>query len=543
MKRSAALWIASLWAAGASAQQFVDLNAKSGLAFRTKNDFRGRKYFPQPLAGGVAVLDYDGDGLLDIFFTNGAKLPELRKADRSFHHCLLRNLGNGGFEDVTERARLAGSDLGFSFGAAAGDFDNDGHPDLFVTNAGANTLYRNQGDGTFRDVTAGSGLNTKPANTLSVHAAWVDYDGDGRLDVAVADYTVWTPATDKRCLRGEQEMYCTPKTYGSVPQRLYRNVGGGRFEDVTVKSGIGSVLGKGMGIGVADYNGDGRMDLFFANDTERNFLFLNQGDGTFKEVGLLWGVAYNDSGATVSAMGADAKDFDNDGRPDIFYNDLMGQIWGLFLNRGGRMFDYVSAGTRVLQLSQPFSGWSAGFVDYNNDGWKDLYSANGDVDNLVAQAAQHDTMFQNVGGKQYQHVSAAMGTDFNRVGFQRGAAFADFNNDGWMDLVVTSLNERPRILMNAGGTGHWLVVGFKGRLSNRDGIGARVTVTTASGRKLYNHGTTSVGFLSSSDPRVHFGLGEETTLAEVEIGWPSGIVQRLGGMKADQIVTVEEPQK
>ncbi|MBI3645303.1 MAG: CRTAC1 family protein [Acidobacteriales bacterium] len=529
--------------AAAKRPHFTDIAPRSHISYISNNDFTGRKYFPQPMCGGVAILDYDNDGLMDIFFTNGAKLPELKKVNSSFHSCLLRNKGDGTFEDVTAKAGVAGEKLDFSFGVAAGDYDNDGFTDLFVADAGRNALYHNNGNGTFTDVTDQSGLGTKPPETLSVQAAWFDYDNDGLLDLVVANYTLWTPERDRRCLRGSQEMYCSPKTYASVPQRLYHNLGGGKFEDVTDRSGFGNAPGKGMGIGIADFNRDGWTDVFIANDTERNLLFLNQGNGAFKEVGLLYGVAYNDSGATVSAMGSDVKDFDNDGWVDVFYNDLMGQIWGLFRNRGGKSFAYFSPSAKIVRLSEAYSGWSAGFIDYNNDGWKDLFSANGDVDNLVANSAQHDTLFENVEGKQFSDVSEQMGKDFLRVGYQRGSALVDLNNDGYLDLVVSSLNQKPRILLNSADNGnHWLLIQATGRKSNRDAIGASFKVTTPAGRTLYNHVTTSVGFMSSSDRRVHFGLGNEQTASSIEVRWPSGAVQSLSQVAADQILRIEEPR-
>jgi hypothetical protein len=309
------------------------------------------------MCGGVAVLDYDNDGLQDIFFTNGAKLPQLKRTGSTFYNCLLRNRGDETFEDVTTKAGVAGEELDFGYGVAAGDFDNDGWTDLFIANTGKNTLYHNRGNGTFEDATDTSGLGAKPPDTLSVQAAWFDYDNDGLLDLVLSNYTLWTPEKDRRCLRGDLDVYCSPTTYPPVPHRLYHNLGGGKFEDVTGRSGFGKALGKGMGIGIADFNGDGWMDVFIANDTEPNFLFINQGNGTFKESGLLFGVAYNDEGATVSAMGCDAKDYDNDGWVDIFYSNLMGQIWGLFRNQRGKQFRYVSPGSQILRLSESRSGW------------------------------------------------------------------------------------------------------------------------------------------------------------------------------------------
>jgi hypothetical protein len=540
-----ALWLPPQAGLRASTRRplFTDIAPRSAISYITNNNYTGRKYFQQPMCGGIGILDFDNDGRMDIFFSNGAQLPELKKTGPQFYNCLLRNKGDGTFEDVTAKAGITGEHLGYSYGVAVGDYDNDGFPDIFIANTGNNTLYHNNGNGTFTDVTEQSGLGNKPDKTLSVQAAWFDYDNDGLLDLVVSNYTLWTPEEDRRCTVRGVEAYCPPQAYPPVPNRLYHNLGGGKFEDVTEKSGFGKSLGKGMGIGIADFNGDGWMDVFIANDTERNFLFLNQGDGTFKEVGLEFGVAYNDEGATVSAMGADAKDYDNDGFVDLFYNNLMGQTWGLFHNQHGRSFRYSSAAAKIVQLSERMSGWSNGFIDYDNDGWKDLFSANGDVDNLTPSSPQHDTMFKNQEGKEFIDVSPAMGEDFLRIGYQRGSAFADLNNDGFMDLVVTSLNQKPRILINSADNGnHWLLLKLVGHKANRDAIGAKVKLTTPSGRTLYNHVTGSVGFMSTSDLRLHFGLGRETVAATIEIQWPGGSVQTLKGIAADHILRVEEPR-
>ncbi len=363
------------------------------------------------------------------------------------------------------------------------------------------------------------------------------------MDLIVSNYTRWSPKTDARCMMSDRDYYCDPRRYPSVPHQLFRNLGKGKFADVTARSGFAAAPGKGMGVSIADFNNDGWMDVFIASDTEPNALFINQRNGTFEEKGLELGVAYNENAQVGSSMGCDAKDFDNDGKVDIFYNNLMGQIWQLLRNRGD-LFRYYSSLSKVQKLSMTYSGWSNGFIDYNNDGWKDIYSSNGDVDMVSEKSPQHDTMFQNVDGKSFVDVSGKMGKDFLRIGYQRGSAFGDLNNDGALDIVVTSLNEPPRILMNTGGSdSHWLLLNLVGHKSARDAIGAKVELTTAGGRVLYNHVAVSVGFMSSSDKRVHFGLGHETRIGSVEIWWPSGIRQTLKNLAADQVLTVDEQER
>ena len=342
------------------------------------------------------------------------------KKPAAFANALLRNRGEGVFEDRTSAAGLAGGDNGYHLGAAAGDYDNDGDTDLFLANAGSNTLLRNNGDGTFTDATAGSGIS-KPPNTLSVGAAWFDYDNDRLLDLVVSDYTIWTPETDFQCAdSSKREIYCSPTRYVSVPNRLYHNLGNGKFEDVTEQSGLAEARGKGMGVSIADVNDDNLPDIFIVNDTERNFLFINQGAGRFREQGAIYGVSFNDDGVAVNGMGSDAKDFNNDGFVDLFYNDLATQVFALFAGDRGKSFRYVSYSTGLGRLSYRFGGWGAGFIDYDNDGWKDLYSANGDVDYLGDNAKQSDTMFRNLDGKSFADVSAAMGVAFTRQGLPSG---------------------------------------------------------------------------------------------------------------------------
>lgn len=527
--------------------QFTDIAPRLRFDYVTRNDYRDRKYFVQPMCGGVAIFDFDNDGWQDIFFTNGSELPSMQRP-AGFNNCLLHNRRDGTFDDQTASAGLLGKDMGYSLGAAVGDYDNDGFADLFICNLLENKLLHNNGNGTFTDVTAGAGLG-KPQATISVNAAWFDYDGDGLPDLVVSDYTKWTPATDVRCADSQKrEIYCSPTRYVSVPDRLYRNLGKGKFQDMTETAGLAEAHGKGMGISIADVNRDGLPDIFVVNDTERNFLFLNQPNRVFREVGVPWGVAYNDDGVTVNGMGSDAKDYNNDGFVDFFYNDLPHQVFALFLNEAGKAFRYTSPATALSRLSWQLGGWSAGFIDYDNDGWKDIYSANGDVDYYGENARQPDSMFQNQGGKTFSEASAAMGSAFVRRGFHRGAAFGDLNNDGSVDIVATGLNERPRILINNGNkvnngnkARHWLSLDLTGTRKSRDAVGAGVKVTTASGRTLFNHVSISVGLMSSSEKRVHFGLGEEHDPAVVEITWPGGQVQKLRNVVVDQILKVREP--
>jgi len=519
--------------------RFRDVTAESGIGFVHTHGGSGRKYIVETVTAGLATFDYDNDGLTDIYLLNGRPLAGTQTQAQPKNR-LYRNLGGMKFQDVTDPAGVGGG-AGYGMGVCVGDYDNDGYQDLFVSNYGENILYHNNGDGTFTDATAASGIGGKPPGTLSVAAAWFDYDNDGLLDLIVDNYTLWSPESDIRCTTGGVEYYCDPRRYQSVPPRLYHNLGHGKFEDVTDKSGLGASPGKGMGISIADSNNDGWPDIFIANDTEPNSLFINRKDGTFEEKGLELGVAFNDSGHTGSSMGSDANDYDNDGNVDIFYNNLAGQIWQLLRN-DGNLFQLAYT-SRIQTLSLSFSGWSTGFIDYNNDGWKDIYSANGHVDEVNEKSAQHDTLFENVAGK-FVDVSGELGQDFQRIGYQRGSAFGDLNNDGAMDLVVTSLNRKPRILINSADSGnHWLLLNLTGHKSARDAIGAKIKLTTASGRVLYNHVAISVGFMSSSDKRVHFGLGNETRIASIEIRWPSGVRQLLKDIQADRQLNIDEPRE
>jgi enediyne biosynthesis protein E4 len=527
--------------------RFVDIAESAGITFRLQHSPTAAKHQIETMAGGVAVLDYDGDGLIDLYFTNGAESPSLVRSGPAHWNRLYRNLGSGRFEDVTERAGVQGD--GYMMGAAAADFDNDGFPDLFVAGVRRSILYRNNGDGTFSDHTSRAGItSTHPlyGPLWSIHAAWLDFDRDGWLDLFIVNYCVWDPATEPFCGPDPAlRTYCHPDRYAPLPNQLFRNNGDGTFTDVSVESGIARHLGKGMGAAVADVDDDGWPDIFVANDTVPNFLFRNRGDGTFEEVAAAWGVAVNQFGTAVSAMGADLRDVDNDGRVDLFVTDLTNEGFLLF-RHGGRWYEDASDAARVTLATLPYTGWSNPVADYNNDGWKDLFSANGHViDNIEQMQSrtyrQPNLLLLNNGDGTFRDVSGEAGADFVRPAAHRGAAVADIDNDGRLDLVVTALGERPKVLRNVtDAEGRWLMLRLVGRASNRDGLGTVVRVTLDDGRVLVNHATTSVGFASSSDPRVHLGLGRVEYVRQIELLWPSGVRQVIERPQLDTLLTVEE---
>ncbi|HEY2930858.1 MAG TPA: FG-GAP-like repeat-containing protein [Acidobacteriota bacterium] len=531
--------------ASAIVPTFRDIARNSGLDFILQNDPTAEKHQIETMPGGLAVLDFDNDGRLDVYLTNGAESPSLKKTSPRFWNRLYRNIGNGRFSDATVQAGVQGQ--GYAMGAAAADFDNDGFTDLVVVGVNRNTLYRNNGNGTFSDVTRGSGLDSKDdRQRWGIHAAWIDYDNDGWLDLLLVNYCAWNPLQEPYCeSAGAGRSYCHPSKYRPLPNQLFHNNRDGTFTDVSEKSGIGRFPGKGMGAAIADWNGDGLSDILVANDTEPNFLFWNKGDGKFEEIATQSGVAFNQFGGVVSSMGVDFRDFDNDGRPDLFVTDLSNEGFLLFRNRS-KWFEDIGDRSGVAVASLPFSGWSNAIADFNNDGWKDLVSVNGHaIDNIgLTQSRsykQRNTLYLNNGNGKFTDVSLRAGPDFQRAAAHRGAAVADFNNDGKMDLVVTALGDRVELFENTTpSAGHWLIVRLVGRRSNRLGLGAALEIVTQSGSRLWNHATTSVGYASSSDPRVHFGLGSATLLREVMIRWPAGRVQIIENVNADQILTVQE---
>ena len=526
---------------------FADEASRAGLDFVLRNHATERKYQVETMPAGVAVLDFDNDGFDDLYFINGARVPDLVKTGPGDWNRLFRNKGDGTFLDVSERAGVTAK--GYSMGVAAADFDNDGWTDLFVAGVNANVLYRNKGDGTFADVTRVVGLEHSGSNKpWSIAAGWFDYDNDGHLDLFVVNYCVWGPDKDPYCgdPRPGHRTYCHPKHYAGLPNQLHRNNGDGTFTDVSAATGIGSHVGKGMGLAFADYDDDGRMDVFVANDTVRNFLFHNEGD-KFVEVGLKAGIAFNADGRALSSMGVDFRDLDNDGRPDLFITALTNETFTMHRNSGGGVFRDVTYASGLAVLTLPFGGWSAGIFDFNNDGWKDVFAANSDVmDNAELFSSrtskQPNQVYVNLGTGKFAE-AAPVNAAWRKPRAHRGAAFGDFDRDGRVDVVVTSLNEPVELLRNSSDPKqHWMELALTGTKSNRDAIGAKVKLTTPSGATQYNHVTTSVGYASSSTRRVHFGLGSENRASRIEIRWPSGKIQQLQDVSADQVVKVTEPE-
>ena len=520
--------------------------AASGIDFVLNNGTTDDKPMPDSTLGGVALLDCDSDGLLDVYFTNGARFPDLAKSDPSFHNRLYRNLGGRAFEDVTQGAGVAGS--GYSMGAATADYDNDGQTDLYVTGVNRNVLYRNLGSCRFEDVTQGAGVGTgrPPAKPWSVAAAWLDYDNDGHLDLFVVNYLDWTWDNNRVCGDPGRRLSCSPAHYEGLPNVLYRNNGDGTFEDVSAETGISAHVGKGMSAAAADYDGDGFQDVFVTNDSVRNFLFRNVGGERFEEVGVQAGVAFTGDGIPVSSMGLDFRDLSGDGSPDVTVTALTNETFPLFLNRGGGFVD-ATYPSKIGLESFTMSGWSVGAFDFDNDGDKDIFSANAHVSENVelyrsVSYRLPNALFQNLGDGTYRDVGPQAGPAMQEAAAHRGAAFGDLDNDGRVDVAISAIGTNASVLFNESGGGHWLALELEGTASNRDGIGAKVRLVEESGRIQYNQATTAVGYASSSDSRVHFGLGTNAGVSAVEITWPSGAVQTLEKPEIDAVLTVTEPR-
>ena len=529
----------------------VNIAPAAGIDYKEINYATDMKYPFETLGGAVAALDYDNDGFVDLFFLNGAPSPEHLRTDPASFNRLYRNNGNGTFKDVTEAAGLTGKGIkGYPQGVATGDYDNDGFVDIYVTNYGDNVLYRNNGNGTFTDVTAKAGVAMSRL-PFKASACWLDADNDGWLDLFVTHYFQWTFKDNADDYCGQRKpgyrAYCTPDVYKPLPNVLYRNNGDGTFTDISEQAGMNKYLGKGMGVAINDYDNDGLMDIFVTNDKMPNFLYHNVGHGVFKEVALRSGVYANESATMVSGMGCDFNDYNNDGKPDIFYSDLVSEAFTLFTNMGKGIFVDDTFPSGMGLLSAKHSGWSVKFTDLDNDGWKDIFVGGSHVmDNieLVRPEVRYKEpcfLFRNLGNGKFEDIGSRLGPDFKVSGANRGVAVADFDSDGSLEVAVCRLNDSALLFKKKGGAAnHWLLLQLSGTRSNRDGIGAQVQLTLPSGLRQCEVVSTANGIYSASDKRVHFGLGNETAVKSIEILWPSGAKQTLTDVRADQILKVLE---
>jgi hypothetical protein len=529
-------------------EKFTDATSALGINFEHIASHTSKKYLIETMGSGVALFDYDNDGYLDIFVVNGASLSDPtpkgtipQKAGPKDWNRLYHQKSDGTFEDVTERAGLQG--VGYGMGVAVGDYDNDGFEDLYVTAYGGNKLYHNNGDGIFTDVTEKAGV---AGSGWSTSAAWADLDGDGLLDLIVLRYLQWD-FEDIWCgeRRDGYRAYCHPDSFHAITPLVYHNDGKGHFTEIAQKAGLG-LPGKGLGIAFADYDRDGRLDFFVANDSMPEFLYHNKGGGRFEEVGLDSGVALNGEGHSYAGMGVDFADYNNDGLPDLVVTDLASQMYALYRNNGDGTFTYDSYPSGIGRMTLKHSGWGVRFLDYDNDGWKDLLITQGhDLDTIQLTFPdlryKEPMLLAKNTGKDFVDVSAEAGEVFRNAWVGRGLAIGDIDNDGRLDAVVTTNDRGLHVLHNSTQTqNHWLTLELVGHQSNRDAIGAEVKVVTAKGSQWATV-TTAGSYLSSSDKRVHFGLGSEAVSRTIDIRWPSGLRQTLRDIRGDQILQVQEP--
>ncbi len=523
---------------------FVDVVPSAGITFKHESAATEKKYLIETMGSGCGWIDFDQDGLLDLYFGNGAE-TQVYKSEVPLRAALYHNNGDGTFTDVTGKAGVGAEGL-FGMGVAVGDYDNDGFPDLLVLGYGRCILYHNNGDGTFTDVTAQAGVENKGQWASS--AAWFDYDNDGKLDLVIVNYIAWTPESDFWC--GERgpgmRSYCHPNNYDAQPSALFHNNGDGTFTDASESSGVGQKPGNGLGVVTFDCDNDGWQDIFVSNDAIPNYLFYNNGDGTFSEIGYLAGVAVSVDGATESGMGTDAADTTGNGQLDILVGHLETQLARLYRNMGGQIFDDATVLCKIGYATYLMSEFSVRFMDYDNDGAYDVFFGTGHVmDNINIYNKEvfyeePKVMFRNTGGGLFENVSDKLGPDFQMPRVTRGAAVGDFDNDGDLDILVNHCDDTPQLLRNDGGnTNHWLEILLIGTRSTRDGVGARVKVT-AGQLVVYEQRKGGMSYQAAQDPRLHFGLGQNANVDEVEIIWPSGAVTKLSNLKSDQIIAVKE---
>jgi len=529
--------------------QYADVSAALGIRFQYQSSHTSRKYLLETMGAGVALLDYDDDGRLDVFFVNGAPLADPtpkgtrpEKTGPAYWNRLYHQKPDGSFEDVTERAGLQGA--GYGMGVAVGDYDNDGHEDLYVTAYGGNQLYHNNGDGTFREVGAQAGVG---GGGWSTSAAWVDLDADGLLDLVVLRYVGWD-FDDLWCgeHREGYRSYCHPDVFPPAAPLVYHNDGHGHFSEVSERIGLAKP-GKGLGLALADYDRDGHVDVFVANDSMLEFLYHNKGDGTFEERGLAAQVAVDGDGRTYAGMGVDFADYDNDGRPDLAVDALANQMYALYQNAGDGSFNYASHVSGLGGITRMHSGWGLRFLDYDNDGWKDLLVAQGHDIDTIELTAPHLRYREpllpawNDGHGRFLDATAVSSPVFREAWVGRGLAVGDIDGDGRLDAVVTTNDGPVHVLRNESASrNHWLALRLVGRKSNRDAIGAEVTLTTGRGSQLATVSTAG-SYMSSGDKRVHFGLGPETEARRLEVRWPSGVLQQLEHVAGDRLLSLEEP--
>jgi hypothetical protein len=522
-----------------SAVAFTDVTAASGITFVHNNGRAGQKYLPETMGTGGAFVDLNNDGRLDIVLINGR---DWKPGGRKTLPALYKNNGNGTFTNVVSGS---GFDVSlYGMGVAAGDYDNDGLDDLYVTAIEGDRLFHNDGNFKFRDVTKPSGIQNANFGTS---AAWLDYDRDGRLDLFVANYVQWSLEKDVYCsLDGKAKTYCTPESYQGVASKLFRNTGGGRFQDVSGKAGVADPASKSLGVAVLDFDSDGWPDLFVANDTQPNKLYRNNHDGTFAETGVAAGVAFSEDGVARGAMGVDAIDYDRSGRPHLLVGNFSNQMLALYRNEGNGLFIDVAPASSVGRVSLLSLAFAVFFMDYDLDGLPDIFAANGHIEEAIGrvqpkvQFKQIPHMFRNLGGGRFDSVGPSLGPAFNVAQVARGAAYGDFDRDGDLDLLITNNDGPARLLRNDGGNrNHWLTIKTQGVKANRDGIGAVVRVETADGVSVQTvHSGSS--YCSQSDLAVTFGLGKNTAAKSIQIDWPSGTKDRIANVAGDRIVTIQE---